>query len=46
MLLFLLSGRADGLTGRHITIGDPVDDLIRRTAKIVENDLYVLRLRV
>jgi NAD(P)-dependent dehydrogenase (short-subunit alcohol dehydrogenase family) len=46
MLLFLLSGRADGLTGRHIPIDVPIDDLVRRTEEIVEGDLYALRLRV
>lgn len=46
MLLFLLSGRADRLTGRHIPIDVPIDDLIRRTDEIVQDDLYALRLRV
>jgi len=46
MLLFLLSGRADRLTGRHIPIDVPIDDLVRRTEEIVEGDLYALRLRL
>lgn len=46
MLLFLLSGKADHLTGRHIPVDEKVDELIRRADEIVENDLYALRLRV
>ena len=46
MLLFLLSGQADRLTGRHIPIQVSIDDLVRRTDEIVRDDLYVLRLRV
>ncbi len=46
MLLFLLSGRADGLTGRHIPFDVPIEDLIRRADEIVQDDLYALRLRV
>jgi NAD(P)-dependent dehydrogenase (short-subunit alcohol dehydrogenase family) len=46
MLLFLLSGRADGLTGRHIPFDVPIDDLVRCTDEIVQDDLYALRLRV
>jgi NAD(P)-dependent dehydrogenase (short-subunit alcohol dehydrogenase family) len=45
MLLFLLSGRADSLTGRHISRSDLIDELLRRTTEIVEHDLYTLRLR-
>jgi NAD(P)-dependent dehydrogenase (short-subunit alcohol dehydrogenase family) len=43
MLLFLLSGQADALTGRHISIDDSIDDLQRRSVEIVQNDLYTLR---
>jgi NAD(P)-dependent dehydrogenase (short-subunit alcohol dehydrogenase family) len=45
MLLFLLSGQADSLTGRHISHSDSIDELLRRTNEIVEHDLYTLRLR-
>jgi NAD(P)-dependent dehydrogenase (short-subunit alcohol dehydrogenase family) len=45
MLLFLLSGRADKLTGRHISHTDSIDDLLRRTDEILRDDLYTLGLR-
>lgn len=43
MLLFLLSGQADALTGRHISSDDSIDDLQRRVEEIVRDDLYTLR---
>ena len=46
MLMALVSGQADRLTGRHISIDDSIDDLVRRTGEILEKDLYTLRLRV
>ena len=46
MLMFLLSGQADVLTGRHISFWDNADDLLRRSDEIVQDDLYTLRLRV
>jgi NAD(P)-dependent dehydrogenase (short-subunit alcohol dehydrogenase family) len=46
MLLFLLSGQADALTGRHLRFSLSPDELIRRTDEIVRDDLYTLRLRV
>ena len=46
MLLFMVSGQADALTGRHIPFCASRDDLLRRTSEIVQDDLYVLRLRV
>jgi NAD(P)-dependent dehydrogenase (short-subunit alcohol dehydrogenase family) len=45
MLMFLLSGQADSLTGRHISHTDSIDELLRRAEEIVERDLYTLRLR-
>jgi NAD(P)-dependent dehydrogenase (short-subunit alcohol dehydrogenase family) len=45
MLMFLLSGQADSLTGRHISRSDSIDELLRRTDEIVEHDLYTLRRR-
>lgn len=45
-LLFLVSGQADRLSGRQIAHEDSIDDLIRRTDEIVQNDLYTPRLRV
>jgi NAD(P)-dependent dehydrogenase (short-subunit alcohol dehydrogenase family) len=45
MLMFLLSGQADSLTGRHISHTDSIDELLRRTNEIVAHDLYTLRRR-
>ncbi len=42
--LFLASGAADRLTGRHISVGDDMDHLAR-AEDIERDDLYVLRLR-
>ena len=42
----LASGRADKLTGRYIHAEhDDIEDLIRRTDEIVENDLNAIRLQ-
>ena len=46
LLMALVSGQADRLTGRHISYDDSIDDLVRRTDEIIEKDLYTLRLRV
>jgi NAD(P)-dependent dehydrogenase (short-subunit alcohol dehydrogenase family) len=46
MLMFLLSGQADILTGRHISFWDSADELIRRSDEILRDDLYKLGLRV
>jgi NAD(P)-dependent dehydrogenase (short-subunit alcohol dehydrogenase family) len=46
MLMFLLSGKADALTGRHISFWDSKDELLRRSDEIITNDLYTLGLRV
>ena len=46
LLMALVSGQADRLTGRHISYDDSIDDLLRRTDEIIEKDLYTLRLRV
>jgi len=46
LLMALISGQADRLTGRHISYDDSIDDLLRRTDEIIEKDLYTLRLRV
>lgn len=46
MLLFLVSGRADRLTGRHISHRDSIADLLDRADDIEQRDLYALRLRL
>ena len=43
-LLFLVSGKADALTGRHISIHDPEEEMIRTIDTILANNLYTLGL--
>jgi hypothetical protein len=45
MLLFLVSGRVDALTGRFIRAQDNEDELVRRVEEIRRDDLYVVTLR-
>jgi NAD(P)-dependent dehydrogenase (short-subunit alcohol dehydrogenase family) len=45
MLLFLVSGRADALSGRFIRAQDDEDDLVRRAEDIQRNDLHTVTLR-
>ena len=43
-LLFLVSGKADALTGRHISVHDPEDELIENIDTILSDNLYILGL--
>jgi len=45
LCVFLASGKADRLSGRYLTVRDNIPELLKRADEIVENDLYVLRLR-
>ena len=45
MFMFLASGRADPLSGRHISVNDDENDLLSRIDQIQSQDLYTLRLR-
>lgn len=45
MFLFLISGRADALSGRHIDVDDAEGELLQRAEEIQRNDLYTLRRR-
>jgi NAD(P)-dependent dehydrogenase (short-subunit alcohol dehydrogenase family) len=45
MFMFLISGKADALTGRHMEWRDTEADLLSRTEEILRDDLHVLRLR-
>jgi NAD(P)-dependent dehydrogenase (short-subunit alcohol dehydrogenase family) len=45
MLLFLVSGRADALSGRFIRAQDEEDELVRRTEEIQRDDLHTVTLR-
>lgn len=46
MFLFLASGSADALSGRHIDVDDAEEELLQRTEEIRQNDLYTLRRRI
>ena len=43
MLMFLASGKADSLAGRHIESTDSPEELMKRVDEIVQKDLYTLR---
>ena len=43
-LMFLLSGKVDALTGRHISISDSEDELIENIDTILSDNLYTLGL--
>lgn len=43
--LLLASGRADALSGRHLSVGQDLLDLARRAEEVEENDWFALRLR-
>ena len=45
MLLFLVSGRADALSGRFIRAQDNDEELVRRAEEIRRDDLHVVTLR-
>jgi NAD(P)-dependent dehydrogenase (short-subunit alcohol dehydrogenase family) len=45
MLLFLVSGRADALSGRFIRAQDNEEELVRRVEEIRRDDLHILTLR-
>jgi NAD(P)-dependent dehydrogenase (short-subunit alcohol dehydrogenase family) len=46
MLLFLVSGQADALSGRFIRAQDNEDELVRRAEEIQRNDLHTVTLRM
>jgi NAD(P)-dependent dehydrogenase (short-subunit alcohol dehydrogenase family) len=45
MVLFLVSGRADALSGRFIRAQDNEEDLVRRAEEIQRDDLHTVTLR-
>jgi hypothetical protein len=45
MLLFLVSGSADALSGRFIRAQDSEEELVRRVEEIRRDDLQVVTLR-
>jgi O-methyltransferase domain/short chain dehydrogenase len=44
LILELASGRGDCLSGRHLTVADDLDTLLRRSDEIRRGDLHTLRL--
>jgi len=45
LILALASGRADRLSGRHLSVADDLDALLCRIGQIERDDLHTLRLR-
>lgn len=45
LLLRIATGEVDRLSGRHLSVHDDLDTLLARTEDLLNNDLYVLRLR-
>jgi NAD(P)-dependent dehydrogenase (short-subunit alcohol dehydrogenase family) len=45
LILTLASGRADRLSGRHLSVSDSLDALLARIDQIERDDLHTLRLR-
>jgi NAD(P)-dependent dehydrogenase (short-subunit alcohol dehydrogenase family) len=45
LVLDLASGRADGLSGRFLSVMDDLDSLLRSVKEIEEQNLYSLRMR-
>lgn len=45
MLLFLVSGSADALSGRFVRSQDDEADLVQRAGEILERDLHTVTLR-
>ena len=43
LLVRLAAGDGDALSGRHLSVHDDLDALLRRTREITARDLYVLR---
>lgn len=44
-LMFLVSGKADALSGRHISLNDSEEHLVGSVDEILKGDLYTLRLQ-
>lgn len=44
LVVRLASGAYDALSGRFISVADPLDQILQNTKAVVENDLYTLRL--
>jgi NAD(P)-dependent dehydrogenase (short-subunit alcohol dehydrogenase family) len=45
LVLFLASGRADALSGRLFSVGEDVEEIVRRAPDVYRDELYALRVR-
>src|SRR5262249_6383526 len=45
LVLTLASGAADSLSGRLFSVGDDVDEIVRRADQVIAGDLQLLRAR-
>ena len=45
LIVTLASGRADRLSGRHLSVADNLDALLTHIGQIERDDLHTLRLR-
>jgi hypothetical protein len=45
LIVALASGRADRLSGRHLSVADNLDALLTHIGEIERDDLHTLRLR-
>jgi NAD(P)-dependent dehydrogenase (short-subunit alcohol dehydrogenase family) len=45
LIVALASGRADRLSGRHLSVNENLDAVLRRIDRIEREDLHTLRLR-
>jgi NAD(P)-dependent dehydrogenase (short-subunit alcohol dehydrogenase family) len=45
LVLFLASGRADALSGRLFSVGEDLEEIVRRASAVYRDDLYALRVR-
>ena len=45
LVLTLASGRVDSLSGRLFSVGEDVDEIVRRADEVRANELRLLRVR-
>jgi hypothetical protein len=45
LVLLLASGKADALSGRTLSVYDDQNEILRRAADVVKDELYLLRVR-
>jgi len=45
LVMFLASGRADGLSGRLFSVGEDLEEMVGRAEEVVREELYILSVR-